>query len=398
MFFNPQIVLGLSALIGAAAAGPISRRDELDPPADDCAAPWFGSSREDGVPWRERKAGADKYFCAQSWTKGLVITGMRIWTDPTRVTGIQMSYSDGSKSDIIGMQSVASTNDNSIEWAVDDKIEELRVWRSEDGGAVGRIRIKVAGRTLEIGGKVANKNVGTGMDVHSGMLLAVRGSTNNGPHLQTVEFRLLPSNPKSVELVTVNFPESLDKLNADKKGIDTVTLAQVYILNTNEPGSGANKTYQFGDTKEVRKSHRIDVGTEKTFGVTAGISIKGEVGFPGLAKAEAGFSLDTNFGYTWQNMDSREESHLDRLQWHETGQLLPGKAVNCEAKALTGHFESDFTSKIEVTMLDGTKFSYDQPGHYENVGYTQAWSNCQTMDAKDVPSGLSGDKVKEADP
>jgi hypothetical protein len=131
---------------------------------------------------------------------------------------MQLSFSDGTKSPIIGMQSVGETKENLLEWGVHERITELRTWRSEDGGAVGKIRIKIGERTLEIGStKLASKNVGTIMDVHDGMLVAVRGRTNSGPHLQTVDFRFMPSTVKRVELTNIRFPESLDQWNSQQK-------------------------------------------------------------------------------------------------------------------------------------------------------------------------------------
>jgi hypothetical protein len=95
-------------------------------------------------------------------------------------------------------------------WSVDERITEMRMWRATGGGAVGRIKIVVGGtKLLEIGPEMKKGNSGTSLNIHSGMLIAVRGRSNSGKDLRTAEFRFFPADPKTVQVVDLKMPADM---------------------------------------------------------------------------------------------------------------------------------------------------------------------------------------------
>lgn len=251
-------LFSLGALIGASTAAPASgslvptllSRDEQpkDPRLDDqCNYPWLASKQADGVPWTDSKEG-DKYFCAAKGGAGRIITGMKIWADTGklfpfisttsqiacllteaaletrlipgtlgRINGLQVWFDDGSTSGVIGRMSDKETLNNELSWPAEAKIDELRTWRSTDGGALGRIKLVVGGKLLEVGAQGKKGNIGTPMDLYSGKLVALRGMTNTARDIMTAEFRFLPDIVVSSEVTNMAFVENMDAWNLGKK-------------------------------------------------------------------------------------------------------------------------------------------------------------------------------------
>jgi hypothetical protein len=121
------------------------------------------------------------------------------------------------------------------------------------------------------------------------------------------------------------------------RGIETVTLAEVYISNTNPEGPSMDKTYTFADQVEKENTHKIDPGSDKAFGVMIGVKEGATIKVP-FGEASAELNRKANFSYTWKKIESLEGKEETVLKWEKSGTIVPGKAVDCEAQALSGKF------------------------------------------------------------
>lgn len=105
-----------------------------------------------------------------------------------------------------------------LSWETTDLIEELRLWRNTKGDSVGSIKIKIAGKKDELAVGASNLksgNVGTPMPLSGKMLLGVKGRAKSS--INTLEFLFMKAKPKSVEMIGMDFPESLDVWNSQQK-------------------------------------------------------------------------------------------------------------------------------------------------------------------------------------
>lgn len=64
--------------------------------------------------------------------------------------------------------------------------------------------------------------------------------------------------------------------------------------------------------------------------------------------------------------------------------LPPQRAAHCQSWAVSGHFDGDYTGKIEATLSDGSKYLYNDAGSVSSVGWEKASSDCKEIDIKDA--------------
>jgi len=69
--------------------------------------------------------------------------------------------------------------------------------------------------------------------------------------------------------------------------------------------------------------------------------------------------------------------------------LPPQKAAHCQSWAVSGHFDGDYTGKIEATFSDGSKYLYNDAGSVSSIGWEKASSECKEIDLKDAPNQVS---------
>jgi hypothetical protein len=254
---------------------------------------------------------------------------------------------------------------------------------------VGRIKITQGGQDIfEVGGnkdKVDKEEIT--VDNAGGIILAVK--TRSGAWLSNIEFKMLKAKVLRTELVSLDVAEDLSKWNEEQRGIDKVSLADTYFKNTNKVG-GPNQTYLFTNTASRETSKTVT--SQRTNQWTAGITVTvgGEIGIPFVTKGK--IDVATKFEYQRQNMDSTAHTESNKKDLSITqgsgalsNMLPPQKAVHCQSWAISGHFDGDYTGKIEATLTDGSKYLYNDAGSVDSVGWEKASSECVEMNLKDVP-------------
>jgi hypothetical protein len=254
---------------------------------------------------------------------------------------------------------------------------------------VGRITITQNGQDIfTVGGadKKVNKEEIV-VDNAGGKILAAK--TRSGAWLSNIEFKMLKAKVLRTELIDLVVAEDLAKWNKEQRGIDKISLADTYFKNTNKIG-GPNQTYLF--TNIASRDESKTITSQRTNQWTAGVTVTvgGEVGIPLVAKGK--IDVATKFEYQRQNMDSTAHTESNKKDLSITqgsgalsNMLPPQKAVHCQSWAISGHFDGDYTGKIEATLTDGSKYLYNDAGSVDSVGWEKASSECIELNLKDVP-------------
>lgn len=262
--------------------------------------------------------------------------------------------------------------------------------------AVGRIAIARRGETIfEVGASQYNvakePNV---VDSGAGIILGAK--TKAGAWLSTLEFKMLKSKVTKVEMVQMEFSESMEDWNTKKEGIEDVSLDSLFFVNDNQPG-GPNLTYTF--TKTISRDETKTIMSQRTNQWAAGLklTVSSAIKVPFLAEASA--SLETSFQYTRTNMEGEQTSTSIKKDLSAaigspatSGQIRPQTAAKCEAWAVTGKFDSPYTALIQATLEDGSKYNYKDSGEYNSVGWQKGSVGCKEVSLKDVPLGAQVQK------
>lgn len=198
--------LGFIASISSLVTGSaLLRRDLPYPP--DCVYPdymiaptWTGGNQE----------GLGSY-CLSRWKDGLLVTGITTWVNGKVVKGIQVTYSDGSKSDVIGsMQGKQSEGS----WGVTDRITEGVVYGDGTGYRLGQIVIKTHdGGNMRIGQDGERSDPGTPHDVASGLLFGVIVAELDG-EIARGGLLFMKGQIQKAEITEMVFDDDIDALNA----------------------------------------------------------------------------------------------------------------------------------------------------------------------------------------
>lgn len=168
-----------------------------------------------------------------------------------------------------------------------------------------------------------------------------------------------------------------------------VTLKRGTFKNTGPEGSG-NQTYTFASTESQQKSRTITTSNSHQFGLSISQKISAKVSVPELVEITAETSTTASYQYTTLTSTADMKMDADQTQFNQGGPLAPGFGADCTAKSVTGHYSTDYTNVVEITMAGGQKFRIEQPAHFDSVGFTQAIVECKVLPIAELPNGGNG--------
>lgn len=154
-------------------------------------------------------------FCHTQWTNGLVVTGIEVWSQDYHITGIQLTYSDGSLSPLQG-QNRDFQYHNTLSWGSQDQITVFRTGRNYERDALAILYMEVAGKKLDmtmhvdVGWNYAGDDVNFG----TGYMLGAFGEAGDFINQWAPIFMAQSSAGSITDMV---FDESLDKINEEQK-------------------------------------------------------------------------------------------------------------------------------------------------------------------------------------
>lgn len=112
-------------------------------------------------------------FCHTQWINGLSVIGVEVWASHWQITGIQLTYSDGTKAPLQGQTNGEYSHD-SITWDVTKPITAMKLAGNYAGDGLGLVHIEVDGRTLDVHSDVGTYT-GTSVTVATGTMLGASG-------------------------------------------------------------------------------------------------------------------------------------------------------------------------------------------------------------------------------
>jgi hypothetical protein len=368
--------------------------------------------------------------CDAGWKNREIIIGIEAWSADFQLKAARFKFSSGRWGPVRGTVPPGVARMHQItEWAIGDKVgvytrfrrksarlrkvTGIQLWNNkpDDGDpmdAVGRIRItKGEAQIFDVGakgGKVAKDQLV--VDNGAGIILAAK--TRSGAWLQTLEFKMLKGDVVSAELSTLSIKEDINTWNAEKKGIETVNLAEIYFQNRNAVG-GPGMTYTFTNSQSREESEAIvsqtsHAFTPANFKISAKATIKmpkflggGGENAPGL---EVGGEYNPSYQVTVMDGTETKQTTKKDLTWSigsgfSTNLLPPQKAAHCAAWATSGTFKSDYDAIVTAKFTDGSTFEYTDTGYVESVGWTKANAYCEVIDLAKVPANVN---VQDAQP
>jgi hypothetical protein len=129
------------------------------------------------------------------------------------MSGLQVEYDDGSKSDIFG-QTIMDRR-QTFKWASGEQFTELQTWQNKANDGLARIKFTVNGQGHEYASETRKGDKETGHLMHSGILVAVRGRTSE--FVRTLEFKFMTAKTKKVNIIELKFPEDSKSWNEQRK-------------------------------------------------------------------------------------------------------------------------------------------------------------------------------------
>ncbi|CAI6341644.1 unnamed protein product [Periconia digitata] len=332
------------------------------------------------------KGNPDLVFCDTKWDKGITVTGIEAWASEFQTKAIQLSYSDGSKGPIHGdAQNTGEKNGvwyshESAGWKQSDPVKSVSLGANKygNGDGVGVVRMETGGGSVNV-----RSDVGTFMGepqlVSSGILIGATGSS--GTWLDSLSLMFLKSTVGKAEIVEIKFPQTLDELNNKQEGVEEITVKTAQYKNSGEEGSG-DQDFTFENTVTQETSTSIQQTEATTFGAEVSVSASASVGVPIFAQATIETKVSAGFENTKVSTTGETKKSADSLKFSQKGVIPPGKGAECTATAQRGTYESDYTSKVRITLDGGQEFFLTQTGHAKSVGFSDAQTECKVVDLK----------------
>lgn len=200
----------MASLPALIAAGPLKTRGLVYPA--DCvwtdymiAPTWTGGSQTDSDI---------QSICLAKWRDGLLVTGITTWTDGTVVQGIQVTYSDGTKSDVVGRIKGKQTQGS---WDITDPITSGTVFGDGKGYRLGKMKLSTkSGTQVEVGQEQVRTDSGTAHDVGGGLLMGIIVASN-GEEIIRGAYLFMKDQIKDVEVTDFKFDDDINTLNSQQQ-------------------------------------------------------------------------------------------------------------------------------------------------------------------------------------
>ncbi|KAJ4301436.1 hypothetical protein N0V90_003528 [Kalmusia sp. IMI 367209] len=365
-FLYEQLLLGAAALFSVASAQ--DRADNINM----CENAPKGSTSTSGKDWDKE---GPYEWCDTRWQYGAVVKKVEVWSAMYHVRGIRLTFSDGWVSPIRGSTTGDITERGVIEWDVGapvTKLNRANNWGGYGGDAVGRIWIDAGGKSLNVGSDTGSYG-GEPVELHTGLLLGAHG--RSGDFLDTLEWMLMSADIVDSEVTAFKYPpesSNLAEWNEKQKGIESISLDDLYYSNTSPAGS-SNQTYKFDKSVKKASTKTVTDQDSHAFGASIGFKISAEIDVPLFAKVTAETSTQYSYTYTKTHSEAIATSDEMTLTYTQGG----------------GTYATDFTAVTRITLGDGQKFDIEQPHHYESVGWSNAQADCKNIPLDQIPVGAT---------
>ena len=335
------------------------------------------------------KGGNDeKFTCDSSWAGNYApLTSMTFWQSSEYVnpiSGIRLHYANGDTSPIYGTVPDPGTNDvsdggnNGETWSLasGDKITAMTLYDDSPGYALGHIHIETQnGPPFDFPATGSSTGASHTIDVGGGYLYGVGITTvpwryYTDPQIHTTGTRSGKLNIENLGFLFLN------------TGIKNIAVSDFQYTNASgsagiqQPDEGFSGSY-YNDASET-----VGFGLVQAYGVSYGYSFTQT----STSTFSLGYSLDLNVkladiaevgdSYSFQWSTSNEQasgtssSTATSVTCSASGTIPPSKGISVVGAMATGQASFGYTSKVTLTLDDGTTVSYNENGLMGQSAYT----------------------------
>jgi len=308
-------------------------------------------------------------FATCKWVQGsqaAVVKGLRVWYNSSYLRGIQVTYSDDSRSPVYGK---ADDSSKSITLAPGERITSLTLWGNGVGTRTGRISLTTTGQSLDAG-KNTSGQTAYDIDLGSGILVGFVG--RHGSDIDQLGAVFLRSAITRVIVTNVVYNPDLA---GKSDGIQNVS------LDTAQYSNDKNKqiTWNFGGSTSRSKSTTYSQTSGNIYGVSVGVEVSAE---------PFGIGVKASGGFEWKHEESQTTGTSVTsdvtFNWGLSGTLEPGESCTCTALVQRGEGSTNYTAKVTVKLDDGTTNSFSERGVFQNIAYTKVQVKVDNQQKKRV--------------
>ena len=182
--------------------------------------------------------------------------------------------------------------------------------------------------------------------------------------------------------------------NKRHRGISSVSLSEVYIVNSNPVNStNENQAWSFTGSTTKEKSSSFSTTTQNTFGLSEAATVSASVGVPEIASLSVSSTTTASYEYQQASTSTSENSDTQTLQWSQQSSdssdlIEPGNAMHCTASAFCGSYDGGYTSTVQVTV-NGKVYTFKQHGTFKGISWSSSFTKCGKVKAADIPAGAN---------
>ena len=148
-------------------------------------------------------------------------------------------------------------------------------------------------------------------------------------------------------------------------GISQQTLDSVHYYNP--PDAKRDLPWVFDNQVKRTESTTFTQSTTTTYGISVNTEVSAEL---------FGVGGKIGLGYSWQNTGtqttSTSTSFEKSLHWKIGGSLQPGEGLTAVSFCQQGKGHANYTATVTLRLSDGTVSTYQEPGQFSTVVYTEA--------------------------
>ena len=150
-----------------------------------------------------------------------------------------------------------------------------------------------------------------------------------------------------------------------KSGIYEQTLDSVHYYNP--PDAKQDLPWRFSGSVKRTETTSFTQSTTTTYGLTINAEVSAEL---------FGVGGKVGTGYSWESAgteETRSETSSERqLGWEIGGMLPPGHGITATSFCQEGVGRTNYIATVTLRLSDGTVSTYQEPGQFSTVMYTEA--------------------------
>ncbi|OCH85686.1 hypothetical protein OBBRIDRAFT_293892 [Obba rivulosa] len=286
----------------------------------------------------------------------LIVKALDVWYNTSTLRGIQVTFSDNSRSPVFGSQ---SDSHGSVTFSPGEVITSLTLWGNGVGTRTGRIRLTTnAGQTFDVGKNTSGKR-GYDAGLGSGILVGMVG--RSGKDIDMLGPVFLNGAVTSISISNVTYHPPLVGTTG---GISQIIFDEAHYYNP--PNSTRDFPWDFSNSDTRTTSTSFTQSTSTTYGafVTVGVTAK-----------LFGIGARADGTFEWQSTGTQKTitpmSSVRSFSWSASGDLAPGQGLTATSLCQQGVVHTNYTSTVTLELSDGAISTYNEPGVFNTVIYGQ---------------------------